>query len=101
MKIGKFSKVSGLTVETLRYYERIGLLGNPDRTPSGYRQYTAQNLDRVKFIKHAQDLGFRLHEIKALLNKNIDTILSKKIAALEEKLEALTRAKAELEALID
>ncbi len=101
MKIGEFAKISGLSIETLRYYERVGLLDNPQRTASNYRQYTDQTLERIRFIRSAQALGFRLNEIKSLLQKNIDAALSKKIASLEEKLAELACAKAELESLIE
>jgi MerR family mercuric resistance operon transcriptional regulator len=57
----------GVNVETIRYYERHGLLPKPPRTHSGYRVFSDEAVTRLRFIKHAQDLGFSLKEIKELL----------------------------------
>jgi hypothetical protein len=59
MTSGKLARAAGVRVETLRYYERMGLLPEPTRRPSGYRQYTAEDLAAVRFIKRAQALGRR------------------------------------------
>lgn len=58
---------AGVNKETLRFYEKKGLLPNPVRTDGGYRQYSAKDLDRLLFIKNAKELGFSLAEIKELL----------------------------------
>src|SRR5262245_25938116 len=65
--IGELAKQAKVHVETLRYYERRGLIPRPRRTVSNYRVYSSENLRRVKFIKQAQGLGFSLKEIKKLL----------------------------------
>lgn len=67
MKIGEVSKLSGIGIEALRFYERSGLLGRPARTSSGYRLYDTGVLDRLAFIKQAQVLGFALDEIKQII----------------------------------
>ncbi len=67
MRIGEVAARTEVTIETLRYYERIGLLPAASRQPSGYRQYERDALMRVRFIRSAQDLGFTLQEIGALL----------------------------------
>lgn len=67
LTIGQLAKQSNVHVETLRYYERRGLVSAPPRTVSNYRVYSSENLRRVKFIKQAQELGFSLEEIKRLL----------------------------------
>ena len=67
MRIGELSARSGIPIETIRYYERIGLLPPPNRTASGYRQYDETALKQLRFIKRAQELGFTLREIKDLL----------------------------------
>ncbi|HZS48579.1 MAG TPA: heavy metal-responsive transcriptional regulator [Blastocatellia bacterium] len=67
MKIGEVSKRSGVSIETLRFYEKRGLLGRTARTSSGYRLYDQSVIDRLSFIKRAQTLGFSLDEIVALI----------------------------------
>jgi MerR family mercuric resistance operon transcriptional regulator len=67
LKIGEVSKLTGIGIEALRFYERSGLLGRPRRTASGYRLYEPAVVDRLAFIKRAQVLGFTLDEIKRLI----------------------------------
>ena len=67
MQIGEVAREANVSVQTLRYYERLGLLNPPKRKPSGYRKYDVQEIQRVRFIKRAQDLGFALAEIGNLL----------------------------------
>lgn len=67
MRIGEVAARTDVTIETLRYYERIGLLPAASRQPSGYRRYDGDALMRVRFIRSAQDLGFTLQEIGGLL----------------------------------
>jgi MerR family transcriptional regulator, copper efflux regulator len=70
--IGELARRAGVNVQTVRYYERRGLLPEPLRTPSGYRTYTDATLDRLRFIKRAQELGFTLSEIEELLVLRLD-----------------------------
>lgn len=67
MKIGEFARRAGVNVQTVRYYERRGLLPEPARWASGYREYTAGCLERLRFIRRSQELGFTLGEIEELL----------------------------------
>lgn len=67
MQIGEVARKANVSIQTLRYYERLGLLNAPKRKPSGYRKYDAREIQRVRFIKRAQDLGFALAEISDLL----------------------------------
>src|SRR5215207_8802008 len=67
MRIGEVAAEAAVNIQTLRYYERVGLLPNPDRRPSGYRAYGRDTVRRVRFIKRAQELGFTLGEIGDLL----------------------------------
>jgi DNA-binding transcriptional MerR regulator len=67
MRIGEIAERSGLSSKALRYYERVGLIEPPDRTPSGYRNYAAAVLDRLRFIRSAQAAGFTLGEIKGII----------------------------------
>lgn len=72
MTIGNVSKQSGIGVETVRFYEKSGLINEPPRTESGYRQYPPSTVIRIQFIKRAKELGFTLKEIKELLNLRLD-----------------------------
>jgi len=65
--IGEMSRLTGVNIETIRYYERIGVLPEPDRTAGGNRQYSHDQLKRLFFVKRCRDLGFSLNEIRALL----------------------------------
>ena len=65
--IGKAADKSGCNIETIRYYERIRLLEDPGRSSGGHRLYNAAQVQKLAFIKRARELGFSLHEIKALL----------------------------------
>lgn len=69
LKIGEVSRLSGVGVEALRFYERSGLLGRPARTTSGYRMYDLEVLERLDFIRRAQVLGFSLDEIKQVITE--------------------------------
>jgi MerR family copper efflux transcriptional regulator len=62
MKIGQVAKLSGVGVETIRFYEREGILPKPKRKASGYREFNLETVDRIRFIKNVQDLGFSLTE---------------------------------------
>ncbi len=65
--IGQLARQAGVGVETIRFYERSGLLGSPERRSSGYRAYDEQAVSRLQFIRRAKQLGFTLNEIKELL----------------------------------
>ncbi len=67
LKSGELAKRAGVNVETLRFYERKGLLPKPPRQGSGYRQYPVESARLIRFIKRAQELGFSLREIRELL----------------------------------
>ncbi len=65
--IGEMSRRTGVNIETIRYYERIGLLRPPSRSGGGYRQYGPDDARRLSFLRHARDLGFSLDQVRALL----------------------------------
>lgn len=67
MRIGQLAYAAGVPVDTVRYYERIGLLPPPPRTASGYREYAVEDLDRLRFINNSKSLGFTLEETGDLL----------------------------------
>jgi Hg(II)-responsive transcriptional regulator len=100
ISIGQVARQAGVGVETIRFYEREGLLEEPPRRASGYRQYTEQVVNRIHFIKRAQRLGFSLKEITELLLLRVDAQTSceevkqrteAKIAEVERKLVELQR----------
>lgn len=72
MRIGEVASQAGVKIDTLRYYEKRGLLDEPVRTPSGYREYPSEAVRLVRFIKRAQELGFTLHEIEDLVRLRED-----------------------------
>lgn len=99
---GRLASQGGVNLETVRYYERRGLLPKPLRTPAGYRTFDVEAVRRLRFIKQAQGLGFSLKEIKELLALRVDPRTScadvrrraeVKIADIEEKLRALRSMK--------
>lgn len=108
LRIGELAKGAGLSVETLRYYERRGLIPPPARLASGYRSYPASTLDRLLFIRRGKQLGFSLDEIAQLLQLDMDPQLSAaqvkaqvdaKIAAVEQKIADLQQLRQSLQAL--
>lgn len=100
--IGQLAKKAHVHVETLRYYERRGLLPEPPRSESGYRQYSADAVLRIQFIKHAKELGFSLKETMELLSLRVDpettcadvkSRAEAKIFDIDEKIRNLQRMK--------
>ena len=109
MKIGEVAKRAEIGIETIRYYERQGLLAEPQRRPSGYRQYDESVVHRLQFIRRTKDLGFTLAEIKDLLDLRFDTTTrcehiqhraGLKIADIEEKIRSLQKMKRSLKKII-
>lgn len=96
MTIGQLAKAAGVHVETIRYYQRRGLLAEPKRLPGSVRRYGAEAAARVAFVKRAQELGFTLEEVKALLKLNSTPscrgareLAARKLAMVESRLAAL------------
>ena len=109
MKIGELAAQAGVHVETIRYYQRLGLVPQPARRHGSVRRYDAQAIERLRFIKRAQALGFSLEEVKLLLELSVGehcpetrtlakhklALVAKKIAdlrSLEDALRKLVRA---------
>ncbi|MGH7674796.1 MAG: MerR family transcriptional regulator [Gemmatimonadales bacterium] len=108
LTIGQVAAAADVNIQTIRYYERRGLFAAPRRTPSGYRQYAGDAISRLRFIKHAQELGFSLKEIQELLGLRVrhgaacDAVERKtrqKIALVQQKIRDLQRMKRTLEHL--
>lgn len=110
MTIGKLAKAAGVGVETIRFYEREGLILKPSLSAgSGYRKYDCAVIDRLAFIRRAKDLGFTLDEIRELLNlrakskskcATIKTKAEAKIADVNRKIDDLMAIKSALEKLV-
>jgi MerR family mercuric resistance operon transcriptional regulator len=98
---GALADAAGVNVETLRFYERKGLLSVPPRKASGYREYPREDVRRIRFIKRAQELGFSLAEIKELLALRVrpGTTPAEVKAHAEEKLAHIRRRIANLRAM--
>jgi MerR family mercuric resistance operon transcriptional regulator len=107
---GQLAKKAQVNVETIRYYERRGLIPEPLRSESGYRHYSQDSIARIQFIKRAKELGFSLKEVSELLSLRVDpntncadvkrmaevkiTDIKEKILALQRIKEALTKLRA-------
>lgn len=109
MKISEAAASSGCHLETIRYYERMGLMPKPHRTSSGYREYSGDEVDRLRFITRSRDLGFSLDEIRSLLRLEsdatlscgeIDTIAREHLADIRSKIRELNRIAQELDRTI-
>ena len=110
LSIGDLSKATNTKVETVRYYERIGLLPKPGRTAGNYRNYGEAELGRLSFIRRARDLGFSLDQVRALLGladdrscdcAAIDRIAHEHLHEVNRKIADLTTLRRELKAVID
>ena len=109
MLIGELAKQSGVNAETIRYYEKIGLLPAPRRTAARYRIYADTHLDRLRFIRGARALGFGLDDIRELISLSsdrrrsctaVDTIAKRQLGEVRQRLQQLRSLEAELERII-
>jgi MerR family copper efflux transcriptional regulator len=109
LTIGKLASESGVSVETIRFYERKGLIEQPGKPATGYRKYPAETGVRVRFIRNAKELGFSLREIRELLSlastskvsrKGMRAKAEAKVAEIDVKVEGLLKLREELSELI-
>lgn len=109
LTIGQLAQAAGVGVETIRFYERQGLITQPPRRRSGFRQYPAEVARRVRFIRRAKELGFTLKEISELLSLRVDPDTTRadvramtraKLADVERKLAELQTIKRALDRLV-
>ena len=107
LTIGLLARAAEVNVETIRYYQRRGLLEEPPKPPRGRRRYSSVVVRRVRFIKRAQLLGFTLEEVKSLLRledgqscRETRLLAEQKLSAIERRLTDLTRVRRVLKALI-
>ncbi|MBF0165815.1 MAG: Cd(II)/Pb(II)-responsive transcriptional regulator [Magnetococcales bacterium] len=105
MRIGELAKRAGCDVETVRYYEREGLLAEPERESSGYRCYGASHLETLQFLRHGRSLGMKLAEIQMLLDfrrhpdgdcAGVNTLLDVQIGRVEAQIVAMGVLKKQL-----
>ena len=110
LSTGELARAVGVGVETIRYYERRGLVPEPERSRSGYRRYPPTTVDRVAFIRRAQTLGFTLREIGELLDLRVDAdttcadvevTVAVKIDEIADKMRDLEAIRSTLERLVE
>jgi DNA-binding transcriptional MerR regulator len=110
MRIGALAKRSGVRATTIRYYESIDLLADPERSPAGYRDYDVDALERLRFIRDAQACGLTLDEIQTLLSlkdagagtcAHTLAFIDRHVAEIDEQIERLQAARAELHDLAE
>lgn len=108
--IGRASELSGVLIETIRYYEREGIVPKPDRTASGRRVYSSSDIGRLRFIKRCRDLGFSMAEARSLLGLTEDSdfncanareIAVHHLAGIRAKISELDRMELALNHLIE
>ena|SRR5438132_298117 len=102
--IGEAANVAGVSVDTIRFYQKIGLIKSAGRSAGGYRLLDGEDIHDLTFVRHAQELGFSLTEIKELLAfrqkhhvcSEVQSMLKRKLGDVREKINSLSRLEAEL-----
>lgn len=106
LSIGKLSRRTGVKIPTIRYYEQMGLIDAPERSTGNQRRYSARELDRLAFIKHARDLGLSIQAIRELIELSshpehpcvdADRIAREHLSAVRDRIAKLRRLETELE----
>src|SRR5271167_1291543 len=109
MTIGRLASSAGLSIDTLRFYERQGIIAAPRRLTSGYRNYSEDAVDRLRFVKDAKGLGFSLREIRELLSLGVKSTrecgpvthkAQQKLAEMESEIERLQRLRRTLRKMV-
>ncbi len=110
-RIGELAKLAGVTPDTVRYYEKQHMMDHEVRTQGGFRLYTDHDLQRLKFIRHARQLGFTLESIRELLSIRVDpehhtcqeskSIVQARLSEVEERIEELQTMRRSLQRLND
>jgi len=110
LTIGELARRSGYALQTLRYYEQIGLMPKPPRTSGGQRRYGEDLQRRLLFIRHARDLGFEIDDIRSLLDlagrpdqpcASVDAIAKAHLASIDEKIVRLNALRAEVDRMLN
>lgn len=110
ISIGDLASRTGTNVETIRYYERVGLMPAPDRTSGNQRRYVSEHVRRLRFIRHARSLGFPVEAIRELVGlaaqperscAEVDRIARENLARIEQRVRLLRSLDAELRRMIE
>src|SRR2546428_14047197 len=104
LHIGKAAELAGISVDTIRFYQKLGLVKNASRSAGGYRLFDGEQIRDLTFVRHAQELGFSLTEVKELMPlrrkhhvcSEVQSMLNHKLEAVREKINSLSRLEAEL-----
>jgi len=102
--IGKAAKLASVSVDTIRFYQKLGLIKSTGRSAGGYRLFDGEQIRDLTFVRHAQELGFSLTEVKELMPlrrkhhvcSEVQSMLNHKLGAVREKINSLSRLEAEL-----
>lgn len=109
MRIGELAERAAVPAKTIRYYESIGILPEPERTPSGYRDYAPDAVRRLRFVRAAQTAGLRLREIRSVLAvrdggeapcAHVTDLLADQLTEVARRIEELVATRGELETLL-
>lgn len=109
MRSGELARLSGVSTDTLRHYEKLGLLPKPPRTVSGYRDYPSESLDRVRLIRRALSVGFSLPELRTILRmrdggqapcRRVQAIAESKLQQIKQQIKDLMEMRDQLDALL-
>jgi MerR family transcriptional regulator, copper efflux regulator len=110
MRIGELARLTGVRAKTIRYYEEVGVLSEPDRTPNGYRDYPDVAVDRLSFVRDAQATGLTLTEIASILDRrshgeatclHVIDLLERHLTALDRNIQTMRRTRKTLAELTD
>lgn len=105
MKRGELAAISGCNAETIRYYEKIGLIPEPSRAANGYREYDEEHRERLNFVQRGRELGFTIDDLKSLLNlvdrnavscNEVEKMATKHLESVQNKIDHLKRMEATL-----
>lgn len=110
MNIGELSRLTNLPSKTIRYYESVGLLPEPDRSPSGYRRYDRPDVERLRFVQRSRNLGFSVEEVRRLLDlwsdrdrasSDVKALAAQHLDDIDRKIEELRSMRKTLTDLVD
>jgi DNA-binding transcriptional MerR regulator len=110
LPIGELSRLTGVKVPTIRFYEQIGLIESPPRTEGNQRRYGADEVRRLNFIRHARELGFEVDDIRELLDMSgkpqaschqADSIARNHLSEIDRRIASLTALRSELSRMVD
>jgi DNA-binding transcriptional MerR regulator len=110
LPIGELSRLTGVKVPTIRFYEQIGLIDQPPRTGGNQRRYGKPEVERLNFIRHARELGFEVGDIRELLDMSgkpqaschqADSIARNHLSEIDRRIASLTALRAELSRMVD